>query len=122
MTLPARAGEVLLLHNPRCSKSRALKAALEARGVAFAERLYLDQPLSLAELKDLHRRLGGDARALLRKDEPELAAAGLDASSGEGELLAAVARFPKLLERPVLVNGPRAALGRPAPEDALRIL
>ncbi len=112
----------LLLHNPRCSKSRALHAALEERGVAFETRAYLDEPLSLDELADLHAKLGAPAAALVRSKEPEYAEAGLSDASGEAELLAAIARFPRLLERPVLVVADRAAIGRPGPENALAIL
>jgi hypothetical protein len=53
---------LLLLHNPRCSKSRAVRALLEERGVAFRERRYLEQPLNREELDELRRRLGRPAR------------------------------------------------------------
>jgi arsenate reductase len=111
--------ELVLLHNPRCSKSRALKAALEERGVAFRERPYLEEPLSLAELKALCAKLGGDAGALVRRGEPEYAAAGLGAGSTDAAILAAIAKHPKLLERPVLIRGGSAAIGRPGPDAAL---
>jgi arsenate reductase len=114
--------EIVLLHNPRCSKSRALKAALEERGVAFRERPYVEEPLSLAELKALRAKLGVGAGAMVRRSEPEYAAAGLDAGSTDGAILAAIAEQPKLLERPVLVQGQRAAIGRPGPDAALSIL
>ena len=51
MSLPSGPDEVLLLHNPRCSKSRAVKALLEERGIAFTERRYLEEPLDPAELR-----------------------------------------------------------------------
>jgi arsenate reductase len=112
---------VVLLHNPRCSKSRAAKALLEERGVAFTLRLYLEQPLSRAELADLARRLGRPAREWVRRGEPAFAAAGLDAASEDGALLDAIARHPELLERPILVRGERAVVGRP-PERILALL
>jgi arsenate reductase len=114
--------EVVLLHNPRCSKSSALKAVLLERDIAFRERLYLEEPLSPAELERLRAQLGGDARAMVRRKEPEYAAAGLTPESDDQALLAAIARYPKLLERPVLVKGDRAAIGRPGPDAALGIL
>jgi arsenate reductase len=114
--------DIVLLHNPRCSKSRGLKAALEERGVAFTERLYLDQPLSRDELAALRAKLGTPAAAMVRSKEAEFAEAGLSADSTEEELLEALARFPTLLERPVLIAGDRAAIGRPGPDAALDLL
>ena len=78
MTLPTNE-RPLLLHNPRCSKSRTLQVTLEQRGVEFDTRLYLDEPLTEAELAELHRRLGGPAAQMVRSKEAEYAAAGLDA-------------------------------------------
>jgi arsenate reductase len=110
-----------LLHNPRCSKSRAAKALLEERGAAFAVRLYLEQPLSRAELAVLARRLGRPVREWVRRGEPAFAAAGLGPGSDDGALLDALAAHPALLERPILVRGERAVVGRP-PERILELL
>jgi arsenate reductase len=110
-----------LLHNPRCSKSRAAKALLEERGVAFTVRLYLEEPLSRAELADLARRLGRPAREWVRRGEPAFAAAGLGPASGDAAVLDAIAAHPELLERPIGVLGERAVLGRP-PERILELL
>ena len=122
MNWPANDDELLLLHNPRCSKSRALKSALEERGASFREHLYLDEPLDADALAELRRRLDLDVARMIRPKEAEYAAAGLGADSDEATVLAAVAAHPKLLERPVLVRGQRAALGRPGPETALALL
>jgi arsenate reductase (glutaredoxin) len=111
----------LLLHNPRCSKSRAAKALLEERGVAFTLRLYLEDPLSRAELDALRRQLDRPVREWVRRGEAAFAAAGLDAASDESALLDAIAAHPELLERPILVCGERAVLGRP-PEQVLRLV
>ena len=116
------ATNVVLLHNPRCSKSRSLKAALDERGVAYEERRYLEQPLTRAELDELHEKLGASAASMVRRKEAEYRAAGLSADSSDDELLDAVARAPVLMERPVLVTAQRAAVGRPGPDDALAIL
>ena len=122
MTLPNSPETVLLLHNPRCSKSRKLKAALEERGAIFTERLYLDDPLDLEELLDLVGRLGGDASLLIRTKEVEYGQAGLSSDSTREQLLEALVSHPKLMERPVLVRGTKAALGRPTADVALDIL
>ncbi len=112
---------MVLLHNPRCSKSRAAKALLEERGAAFQLRLYLEDPLSRAELAELRRRLERPAREWVRRGEPAFAAAGLDAASDDRAVLDAIAKHPELLERPILVRGERAVVGRP-PEQILELL
>ncbi len=111
-----------LIHNPRCSKSRTLKAVLEEHGIEFTERRYLEDPLSRQELAELHTRLGAPAARMVRSKEAEFAAAGLSSDSTDDEILDAIATHPKLLERPVLVHGDRAAIGRPSPDAALGIL
>ena len=119
--LPASDRELLLLHNPRCSKSRAAHALLVERGVAFTERRYLEQPLSHAELEELAARLGRPAREWVRRGEPAFAEAGLAGSPEEAEILAAMATHPILIERPILLRGRRAVVGRP-PERVLELL
>ena len=111
----------VLLHNPRCSKSRAAKALLEERGVAFELRLYLEDPLSRAELGTLRRWLARPAREWVRRGEPAFAAAGLAPDSDDAAVLDAIAAHPELLERPILVHGDRAVVGRP-PERLLDLL
>lgn len=119
MALPAQAA--LLLHNPRCSKSRQARALLEERGVEFQIRAYLEEPLDQAELEDLRRRLDRPVREWTRQKESEFAEAGLDASASEKDLIEAIAAHPILLERPILVRGPRAVVGRP-PENVLELV
>ncbi len=114
--------ELLLLHNPRCSKSRAARALLEERGVPVRERRYLEEPLSLDELRALAARLGRPAREWARRGEPAWRDAGLgDEAATEEEILAAMAAHPVLIERPILVCGTRAVIGRP-PERVLDLL
>jgi arsenate reductase len=119
--LPASDRELVLLHHPRCSKSRAARALLVERGVTFTERRYLDEPLSRDELAELVARLGKPAREWVRRGEPAFAEAGLADGSTEPEILAAMARHPILIERPILVSGARAVVGRP-PERVLELL
>lgn len=113
--------EIVLLHNPRCSKSRAAKALLEARGVAFEERRYLEAPLSREELGLLAKRLGRPPRGWVRSGEAAYAEAGLGPASSDDALLDAMAKHPVLMERPILVRGERAVVGRP-PERVLDLL
>ena len=111
----------ILLHNPKCSKSRQLLAALEERGVAFRVRKYLDEPLDAEELRALFAAEGRPAIGGVRAKEPEFEQAGLSDASDDESVIAAVVRYPKLLERPVLIRGDRAAIGRPT-EAALALL
>ena len=113
--------EVTLLHNPRCSKSRAARSLFEERGVAFRERRYLDDPLTRAELEQLAKRLGRPAREWLRHKEAAYAESGLAESSSDGEIFDAIVRHPILLERPIAIRGDRAVVGRP-PERVLELL
>jgi arsenate reductase len=111
-----------LLHNPACSKSRAALGLLESRGIDHGCVRYLDTPPSRDQLQWLAERIEGGARAMVRTGEPEFAALGLDApGTGDAALLEAIAAHPRLLERPILVAGERAVVGRP-PERILSLL
>lgn len=117
--LPSRG--LLLLHNPRCSKSRAARSLLQDRGVRFTERRYLEDPLSPDELRDLARRLDRPAGEWVRRQETAFREAGLDAGATDDAVLEAMADHPILMERPILVSGRRAVVGRP-PERILDLL
>lgn len=121
MSLPAPGDDPVLLHNPRCSKSRQAKTLLTERGVAFTERLYLEQPLDRAELGELAKRLGRSPSEWTRKKESAFGEAGLAAGSSDDELLDAMARHAILMERPILVSHDRAVVGRP-PESILDLV
>ncbi|HEX4881187.1 MAG TPA: arsenate reductase (glutaredoxin) [Porticoccaceae bacterium] len=113
---------VTIYHNPRCSKSRQTLELLRERGIEPAIVLYLETPPDAATLKELLRKLGMGARQLLRTGEPEHAEAGLDDPGlDEDAIIAAMVRHPRLIERPIVIAGARAALGRP-PENVLAIL
>ena len=119
--LPKTDDELVLLHNPRCSKSRATLALLENARASFEIRLYLEDPLSLDELRSLGERLGRPASEFVRGKEGAFADEGCSSDSSDDEILAAMVRSPILMERPILVRGSRAAVGRP-PEDVLELL
>jgi len=120
-TLPSSDDSILLIHNPRCSKSRATLALLEERGVEFDVRAYLDAPLTRDELAALRHRLGRPVAEWVRAGESCYGEAGLSVESSEDELLDALTSHPKLLQRPIVVRGDRAEIGRP-PEQVLEIL
>lgn len=113
---------VTIYHNPRCSKSRQTLALLEAQGVTPRIVEYLKTPPDRATIAALLRKLGIPARDLVRHKEPEFAALGLDRPGvTEDALLDAMATHPKLIERPIVVVGRQARIGRP-PEAVLEIL
>ena len=120
MSLPTDDQTVLLLHNPRCSKSRATLALLEERGIAHETREYLEHPLGAEELAELAVRLGKPAIAWTRTRETAFAEAGLAADASDADVFAAMAAHPILMERPIVVRGQRAAIGRP-PEGVLAL-
>jgi arsenate reductase len=113
---------VTIYHNPRCSKSRQTLQLIEARGIKPKVVEYLQTPPSAAQLKDILRKLGIKPRDLLRTGEARYAELGLkDAEMDDDALIAIMAENPVLIERPIVVNGNKATIGRP-PEKVLEIL
>jgi arsenate reductase (glutaredoxin) len=113
---------VTIFHNPRCSKSRRSLELLEARGIKPNIVEYLKQPPSAAELKAILRKLGMRPRDLLRRGEARYAELGLeDRDLSDDALVELMVENPILIERPIVVSGGKAAIGRP-PERILEIL
>ncbi|MDX1298755.1 MAG: arsenate reductase (glutaredoxin) [Pseudomonas sp.] len=114
--------DMTLYHNPRCSKSRNALQLLEDRGLSPTIVRYLETPLSAAQLQELLAKLGIAPRQLLRTGEDEYKSLGLsDPQLTDAQLIEAMASQPKLIERPILVVGDKAVIGRP-PENILEIL
>lgn len=114
--------ELTLYHNPRCSKSRQALALLEERGLQPTIVRYLETPPSADELQSLLARLGIAPRQLLRSGEEEYSSLNLaDPALSDAQLIAAMAAHPRLIERPILIAGDVAVIGRP-PEKVLEIL
>ncbi len=113
---------VRIIHNPRCSKSRATLQILEDQGVEPEIILYLETPPDAEELKSILASLGLTPRELMRKGESEYREQGLDDPGlSDDELVAAMVATPKLIERPIVLANGKAAIGRP-PESVLAIL
>lgn len=113
---------VVIYHNPRCSKSRETLALIEGKGVKPKIVEYLKEPPNATELKAILKKLGLSPRELMRRKEPPYAALKLDNPKlSDDALIKAMVENPVLIERPIVVNGAKAALGRP-PEDALKVL
>jgi len=111
---------VTIYHNPRCGKSRETLALIEKKGVKPVVIEYLKTPPRKTELKRLLKLLGKTPRELLRAKEAK--AVGLDKPNlGDDAILDGMVAHPIVIERPIVVKGDRAALGRP-PEAVLKIL
>lgn len=111
---------VRIYHNPRCSKSRQTLALLQEKGIEPEIIDYLAQPPSSNELHSLLKKLALRADQLLRKKESLYKTLDL-ANANDSQLLEAMSKHPSLIERPIVVNGSRAVIGRP-PENVLEIL
>ncbi len=113
---------VTIYHNPRCAKSRVTLQLLRERDIEPTIIEYLKTPPSAAELKALLKKLNRSARELLRDKESLYKTLQLaDPTLSETAIISAMVKHPVLIERPIVVHGAKARLGRP-PEAVLDIL
>lgn len=111
-----------IYHNPRCSKSRQTLALIEGAGISPEIVRYLDEPFSKSQLQDILNKLGFESpRELMRKGEAIYKELNLKNEMNTDELLEAMMSHPKLIERPIVVSGQTAILGRP-PENVNEFL
>ncbi|MFA5575432.1 MAG: arsenate reductase (glutaredoxin) [Brumimicrobium sp.] len=110
-----------IYHNPRCSKSRCSLDILNKENVEFEVIKYLENSPDADEIRDLLEKLNIKAEELIRKGEKEFKDNYQGKSLSEEEWIQAMVKFPKLIERPIFVNGDKAVIGRP-PEKVLEIL
>ena len=113
---------VSIYHNPRCSKSRETLALLQEKGIEPDVVLYLQTPPDAQTLKTLLQQLGmSSARELMRRNEDLYKELNLaDGQLSEDQLLQAMVAHPKLIERPIVINGEQARIGRPP--DAVLVI
>ena len=114
---------ITIYHNPRCRKSREALAILEERGIEHLVRLYLndEESMSAAEFQDVLDALDMDAIDLVRKNESVWKEEYKTLELDEDEVILAMIEHPKLMERPIIMNGDRAVVARPA-EKLLDVL
>lgn len=111
-----------IYHNPRCSKSRQTLSMLEEKGITPEVILYMDKPPTASQLEQVIQQLGITARDLLRRGEDEYRELNLaETALTEAQLIGAMVAHPKLIERPIVVKGGKAVLGRP-PENVLTLI
>ena len=114
------ADEVQVFFNPRCSKCRSVRGILEERGLEADYLRYLESTPARSELERVLASLGtDDPRKMMRTEEPIYRKLGL-ASAARDALLDAMAEHPILIQRPIIIRGDRAVIGRP-PERALEL-
>nr|ADI23454.1 arsenate reductase and related proteins, glutaredoxin family [uncultured nuHF1 cluster bacterium HF0770_35I22] len=107
-----------ILHNPKCSKSRKSLEILKKSGKSFVIKDYMASAITPEELKEVLKKLKASPRQILR--EKEANEAGIAHLNGL-ELLNAICKNPRTLERPIVINEDKAVIGRP-PENILKIL
>jgi arsenate reductase len=113
---------VTIWHNPRCGKSRQTLSLLQEKGVTPAVREYLKEPPTKAEVETLIDMVGGAPGDLIREGEAEFKTFGKKKTEfTKAEIVRAIVAHPILLQRPIVVAGKRAAIGRP-PESILPLL
>jgi arsenate reductase len=113
--------EFQIYHNPRCSKSRATLALLEERGVAPQVIEYLSHAPTVAALREVVSKLGIKPVELVRKGEEIYKEKYAGKTLSDAEWLEAMVRDPILIERPIVIRGERAVIGRP-PENVQRLI
>ena len=110
---------VTIYHNSKCSKSRQTLALLQEKGIEPKVVEYMNTPLNAADLKSVLSKLGLGPREILRSKEAK--EEGIDQSLDGDDLVSAIATHPRVMQRPIVVNGDKAVIGRP-PENVLNIL
>ncbi|MBU2930233.1 arsenate reductase (glutaredoxin) [Winogradskyella psychrotolerans] len=104
---------IKIYHNPRCSKSRQGLSILEESGQPFETIKYLENDLTSVELQDIIIKLGIKPIDLIRKNEAIWKSEFKGKTLTDNEIIAAMVNHPKLIERPIVINGDKAVIGRP---------
>ena len=113
---------IIIYHNPRWGKSRNSVGILDEKNIDYTIVKYIETPLSTEELKNLSQKLNLRPKDFIRKGESEFKSLKLSSNLDNDDFLFdAMSKFPKLMERPIIVNGDKACIGRP-PERILEII
>jgi arsenate reductase len=115
----AKTDKLVIYHNPRCTKSRETLALIEKKNPEIVE--YLKTPPTTDELKALLKKLGLSVQEIIRKKEPLFIEKYKDKKLSDEKWIAVLVKNPVLIERPIVVKGNKAVIGRP-PENVLTLL
>ena len=114
--------DLMIYHNPKCSKSRQTLELMKKRNLNPKIVLYLEEKISHQELKNIILKLKMSPRDLLRKGENDYKENNLsEPNLSDEKIISLMIRFPKLIERPIVINKNSAIIGRP-PENVLKII
>jgi arsenate reductase len=113
--------DITIYHNPRCGKSRTALALLREKGIEPTIVEYLTTPPTKAELKAILGKLGMKPEQIVRKGEEVFKREYAGKTMKDGQWLDALVKDPILIERPIVVKGERAVVGRP-PENVLKLI
>ena len=114
--------KIIIYHNPRWGKSRNSVGILDEKGIEYEVVKYLELPPSAEKLKEIAKKLDLKPKDFIRKGEKDYAALNLYSKlDDDNALFEAMSKFPKIIERPIVINGEKAIIGRP-PEKILEIL
>jgi len=105
--------EIQIWHNNRCSKSRNALALLQERGIEPTVVKYLEEALTAAKIQEILDSLGMNARELMRTKESIYKELNLKDEKDEAKLIEAMLKHPKLIERPIIIQGNKAVIARP---------
>ncbi len=112
---------IKIYHNPKCRKSREGLTLMENSGKEFEVIKYLETPVIESELRDVIEKLGISPIDLVRKNEAIWKSDYKGRSLSDAEIIKAMIENPKLIERPIVINGKKAVVGRP-PENIQTII
>ena len=112
---------ITIYHNPRCMKSRQTLELIKEKGRDFVVKEYLKNPPAKEELEKVIGLLGIKPDQLIRKGEPDFKDNFKGKDLSDDEWVDAMMAYPKLIERPIVIDGDKAVLGRP-PENVLSLL
>jgi len=104
---------IQIFHNPRCSKSRLGLTLLEEAKVDFEIIKYLDNPPTIRELTSIIKKIGIKPIELVRRNEAIWKEHYKGKNLTDADVITAMADHPKLIERPIVINGEKAVVGRP---------
>lgn len=107
---------IKVYHNPRCTKSREALAYLDEKGAEYEVVEYMKEPLTPMDLESILEALDMTAIELIRKNEADWKENFADKELEEDEVMLAMIEYPKLMQRPIVMNGGKAVVARPAQE------
>lgn len=121
MTSTGAMRKITVYEKPTCTTCRKLNKLFDENGIDWKKVNYFIEPFTESKLKGLLKKTGMKPYDVLRRAEPDFKLAGIDKDSSDADVLAAMVRFPNIIQRPIVEIGDRAVLARPI-ERALELI